>query len=276
MKEIQKPVRRSSLVILSLFAAAVAGGGVAQAQECFAFPSGANTVRAEGMTEAVGSIQLQCRAQEVFGRPPIPDKAVISIELNTQITNATNDSDVVQGLTYTFPGGGADLGAEADYEGEDREVLSDDGMAITWEIASSDLGIAQRSDDGGTVTIGGIMADASAVGNGEDITATVMVSGTAASGSPIKLADVTTGLDITVTAASGLRCEAPSATNMAVATIKFVEGFNSAIRAVADDAQTADVDESARNSSPRVEFPRHSRRRDRDGEPDGNRRGTRG
>ena len=249
MKEIQKPVRRSSLVILSLFAAAVAGSGVAQAQECFAFPSGANTVRAEGMTEAVGSIQLQCRAQEVFGQPPIPDKAVISIELNTAITNATNDDDVVQGLTYTFPGGGADLGAEADYEGEDREVLSDDGMAITWEIASSDLGIAQRSDDGGTVTIGGIMADASAMGNGEDITAAVMVNGTAASGSPVKLADVTTGLDITVTAASGLQCEAPSATNMAVATIKFVEGFNSAIRAVADDAQTADVDESARNSS---------------------------
>ena len=64
-----------------------------------------------------------------------------------------------------------------------------------------------------------------------------------------KLADVMTGLDIEVTAASGLQCEAPSATNMAVATIKFVEGFNSAIRAVADDAQTADVDESARNSS---------------------------
>ena len=30
---------------------------------------------------------------------------------------------------------------------------------------------------GGTVVIGGIMADASAVGNGEDITATVMVNG---------------------------------------------------------------------------------------------------
>ena len=144
MKEIQKPVRRSSLVILSLFAAAVAGSGVAQAQECFAFPSGANTVRAEGMTEAVGSIQLQCRAQEVFGQPPIPDKAVISITLNTQITNATNDDDVVQGLTYTFPGGGADLGAEANYEGDDREVLSDDGMAITWEIPSVDLGIGAR------------------------------------------------------------------------------------------------------------------------------------
>ena len=248
MKEIQKPVRRSSLVILSLFAAAVAGSGVAQAQECFAFPSGANTVRAEGMTEAVGSIQLQCRAQEVFGQPPIPDKAVISITLNTQITNATNDDDVVQGLTYTFPGGGADLGAEANYEGEDREVLSDDGMAITWEIPSVDLGIGARNDAGGTVVIRGIMVDASAVGNGEDITATVMVSGLEASGSPVKLADVTTGLDIAVTAATGLQCEAPSATNMAVATIKFVEGFNSAIRAVADDAQTADVDESARNS----------------------------
>ena len=43
MKEIKKPVRRSSLVILSLFAAAVAGSGVAQAQECFAFAK--NTVR---------------------------------------------------------------------------------------------------------------------------------------------------------------------------------------------------------------------------------------
>ena len=249
MKEIQKPVRRSSLVILSLFAAAVAGSGVAQAQECFAFPSGANTVRAEGMTEAVGSIQLQCRSQEVFGQPPIPDKAVISIELNTAITNATNDEGVVQGLTYTFPGGGADLGAEANYEGDDREVLSDDGMAITWKIPSVDLGIGARNDAGGTVVIRGIMVDASAVGNGEDITATVMVSGLEASGSPVKLADVTTGLDIAVTAATGLQCEAPSATNMAVATIKFVEGFNSAIRAVADDAQTADVDESARNSS---------------------------
>ena len=52
------------------------------------------------------------------------------------------------------------------------------------------------------------MADASAVGNGEDITATVMVNGTEASGSPVKLADVTTGLDIEVTAATGLQCDA--------------------------------------------------------------------
>ena len=48
--------------------------------------------------------------------------------------------------------------------------------------------------------------------------------------SPIKLADVTTGLDITVTAAEGLQCEAPSDMTMNVATIKFVEGFASALR----------------------------------------------
>ena len=84
-----------------------------------------------------------------------------------------------------------------------------------------------------TVTIGGIMADASAVGNGEDITATVMVNGTAATGSPVELADVTTGLDIEVTAASGLQCEEGEAK----ATIMFTEGFTSAIRAVADDSR---------------------------------------
>ena len=52
--------------------------------------------------------------------------------------------------------------------------------------------------------------------------------------SPLKLADVTTGLDITVSSAVGLQCESPSdeiteeSTN--VATIKFVEGFASALR----------------------------------------------
>ena len=79
------------------------GSGVAQAQECFAFQSDPNTVRAEGITEAVGGIQLQCRAQEGFGLPPIGNEAVISIKLNTQITNETNDDgDMVMGLTYTM------------------------------------------------------------------------------------------------------------------------------------------------------------------------------
>ena len=238
MTKTHKAVLSTLAVLCLLFM----GSGVAQAQECFAFQSGANTVRAEGMTEAVGNIQLQCRAQEAFGLPPIGDEAVISITLNTAITNETNDAgDMVMGLTYEV-GDMAPLGmVEAapgrnDYKGEGKEVLSDGGTTITWTIATNSAdGIMFPTDvKGATVTIGGIMANASALGDGEDVTAEVRVNGVMIDHSPIKLADVTTGLDITVTAASGLQCEATSATNMAVATIKFVEGFASALN---DDNQ---------------------------------------
>ena len=133
-----KAVLKSSLVMLVLFA--VAGSGVAQAQECFAFQSGANTVRAEGITEAVGNIQLQCRAVPGFGVQPIGDEAVISITLNTAITNDTNaDGDTVLGLTYTDGtdgNGDPALGDAADYTGEGKEVLSNGGTTITWTIAT--------------------------------------------------------------------------------------------------------------------------------------------
>ena len=230
MTKTHKAVLRSSIAMLILFA--VAGSGVAQAQECFAFPSGANMVRAEGMTEAVGSIQLQCRAQDIFGQPPIGAKAVISITLNTQITNATDDEgDMVMGLTYTDgtdSAGDPALGNAGDYTGAGKEVLSD-GDTITWTISTnvSDGILFPDSMTGSTVTIGGIMANASALGDGEDVTAEVRVNGVMIDHSPIKLADVTTGLDITVTSATGLQCESGSAE---MATIKFVEGFASAIR----------------------------------------------
>ena len=228
-----KAVLKSSLVMLVLFA--VAGSGVAQAQECFAFQSDPNTVRAEGKTEAVGGIQLQCRAQTGFGLPPIGKEAVISIKLNTQITNETNDEgDMVMGLSYTDgddPAGPPSLGVATDYVGEGKEVLSDGDTTITWTIATDNDGITFPNNmTGETVTIGGIIANASALGDGEDVTAEVSVNGVMIKFSPIKLADVTTGLDITVTAAEGLQCEAPSAMTMNVATIKFVEGFASALR----------------------------------------------
>ena len=54
-----KAVLKSSLVMLVLFA--VAGSGVAQAQECIARATTATTVRAEGITEMVGGIELRCR-----------------------------------------------------------------------------------------------------------------------------------------------------------------------------------------------------------------------
>ena len=205
------------------------GSGVAQAQECFAFQKGANTVRAEGMTEAVGSIELQCRDLDTFGQQPIGEEAVISITLNTQITNETNDDDVVQGLTYTY-GATAQLGKVEDYTGDDKEVLSDDGTTITWTISTDSSDGIDFGATGASVTIEGIIANASALGDGEDVTAEVRVNGVMIDHSPIKLADVTTGLDITVAAATGLQCEMPSV----VATIKFVEGFASALH---DDNQ---------------------------------------
>ena len=47
--------------MLSLFAAAVAGSGVAQAQECIARAKSTGMVRAEGITEVVADIELLCR-----------------------------------------------------------------------------------------------------------------------------------------------------------------------------------------------------------------------
>ena len=71
------------------------------------------------------------------------------------------------------------------------------------------------------------MANASAVGDGEDVTAVVRVNGEVVHTGPLKLADVTTGLDITVSGVTGLQCESGSET----ATVTFVEGFASAIAA---------------------------------------------
>ena len=96
MTKTHKAVLSTLAVLCLLFM----GSGVAQAQECFAFQSGPTTVRAEGITEAVGSIQLQCRDQGGFGVQPIGDEAVISITLNTAITNDVA-GDTVMGLTYT-------------------------------------------------------------------------------------------------------------------------------------------------------------------------------
>ena len=255
MTKTHKEVLKSSLIMLILFA--VAGSSVAQAQTCFARRAvgSPNAVRAEGMTELLGGIELLCSDEsDNVGFGP-PDTIEVSIELNTMITNATSDDDVVMGLTYTFPSPGlgdendwitisTELDTEQNLLGGPVQVLSDDGMAITWAIPNTATSL-DLTTVAGTVVIRGIMADASAVGNGEDITVTVMVSGVEATGSPVKLADVTTGLDIEVTAATGLQCEAGSE----VATIMFTEGFNSAITAVAeDDMTTMHVDETTRNS----------------------------
>ena len=183
MTEIQKPVRRSSLVMLSLFAAAAGGSGVAQAQECIAREK-SFTVRAEGITEAVGTIELRCTEPTGFGFGS-PAELEVTVELNTRITSVIDDDRVVAGLSYTdLSGTGV---TDADFAGA---KLSEDGTTITWEITSADVNLGTTGADGFQVTIGGIKANASAVGDGEDITAVVRVGGTAVHSAPLKVADV--------------------------------------------------------------------------------------
>ena len=242
MAKIWKAVFRSSVVMLSLLAAIVLSSSVAYAQDCRARASGANTVRAEGVTEAVGGIELSCKATEPDDFfPDPPETFTVSIELNTSVTNETDD-DVVMGLSYDGDEdtpGEPELGDARDYMGEDREVL--DGNTIEWKLMydipgdGNTDGIMFPLADGmpGSVIIGGILANASAVGDGEDVTAVVRVNGEVVHEGALKLSDVTTGLDITVTGETGLQCGVGSVT----AIVNFVEGFASAIAAAGIDEE---------------------------------------
>ena len=143
MTKTYKSVLKSSLVMLVLFA--VAGSGVAQAQVCLARANAATTARAEGITEAVGGIELLCHEPAGFGFG-VPAETEISIQLNTQVTNQITIGDRIiastgagaMPLTYTGEEGmdPIELGNASNYRGDDKEVLSEDGTTITWKIDS--------------------------------------------------------------------------------------------------------------------------------------------
>ena len=116
-------------------------------------------------------------------------------------------------------------------DGTDAEAatLSEDGTTITWKIRSTDLNLGTDDDTGFQVTIGGIKANASTVGDGEDVTAVVSVGGGVVHSGSLKIADVTTGLKVKVAGADVLQCEAGD-TEGATATITIQEaGFASSI-----------------------------------------------
>ena len=185
MKEIQKPVPEKQPRHAALFAAAAAGSGVAQAQECIARAKSTGMVRAEGITEVVAEIELRCRRPEAdrFGfAADIPEDLKIAVELNTRITNAIGDDAVVKLETapLTYESGGIDLVAhEADSNQpitDDKFTdgeLSDDGNAIEWTEIPAD-GVNSNpetaSRKGFNLVIKGLRANASALGDGEDIT----------------------------------------------------------------------------------------------------------
>ena len=236
MKRVQKAVLRNSLVMLSLFALTVAGSGVAQAQECIARAEMPTTVRAEGITEVVGGIELRCRNKPTteFGFEDA-DKLTLTVELNTQVTNEVNSATrVVSDLSHT-----TNSAENANFRGVDKEELSDEGTMITWKDVATDTGAfrLETGPDGITVVISGLRANASMVGHGGDITAVVRVNGEAVHSGALKLAGVKTGLEIKVTAASGVQC-ATTDTETAMITIK--ELLMNAIGANGDATTDAD------------------------------------
>ena len=230
MTKTHKAVLKSSFVMLVLFA--VAGSGVAQAQECIARGSSV-MVRAEGITEAVGTVELACQEPSGlgFGSPEVLE---ITVELNTAITSVIDNDRVVAGLTYTEIDGavGTDDIEDDDFEepaGVDAAAatLSDDGTAITWKIYSATLDLGPTGDDGFQVTIGGIKANASMIGDGEDVIAVVSVQGAAVHSGSLKVADVTTGLLVEVDQANVLQCDTDIESE--TATIKIQEGYVNSI-----------------------------------------------
>ena len=159
MKKIHKSVLRSSLVMLSLLALTVAGSSVAQAQECIARGKSV-MVRAEGITETVGTIDLRCsEPMGVLGFGS-PDLLEITVELNTSITNRIMDDRTIfvsmepHRTTY-----GTNGGVNADcmltpwisvrlrltlMKFDEGATLSEDGTTITWKILSSAISPGRR------------------------------------------------------------------------------------------------------------------------------------
>ena len=263
-----KAVLKSSLVMLVLFA--VAGSSVAQAQQCIARAKSTQIVRAEGITEIVGDIELRCRRPapaDGFGfDADIPDELNITLELNTNITNEISDERVVNAVLTEAPGyqdGGIWLDAndlDSDFTVGSGTIaaamfgggeLTEDGDAIEWtKIATSGINLTPDTNEPGfNLVISGIRANASMVGDGEDIMANVMVGDTVVNSAPIKVADVTEGLVVKAAVAEGLQC----ADSEAMAVITIQEGFVDAIVSMADDDGT-EADESANSDSLVVTF----------------------
>ena len=148
MTKIHKSVLRSSIVMLSLFALTVAGSGVAQAQRCKAYERMPNVVRAEGITETVGGIELRCIVPGTGSDPldtgaTVPAMVEITVALNTRITNVISDErDVPATSMIGYVTGRLVTGAAPGMDVfSDVAKLSDDGRTLEFEIASTDLNL---------------------------------------------------------------------------------------------------------------------------------------
>ncbi len=228
----------------------------AQALECIAGVRRVDTFRAEGETELIGSTILRCRGPRAAGASDeltfgtsVPTKLEVSITLNAAITNELNASGMIERTSDSLGYNdsrirfilqhldanqelGALIGTQSESPLSDGAV-SDDLRTVTWKHADSDPnepGIQFDPDtfqlavdgNGFQLRIVGLRVDASAVGDGGEITAEVTVNGATVKGSPLTLASVKNGLEVSVKAAKGDECADVDAS----ATITLKEGFN--------------------------------------------------
>ncbi len=159
---------------------------------------------------------------------------------NVNLTANTLNAD--QTTLAVIELGGADATVTTDDLLSSGEV-ADNLRSVTWKVLDTDsttdgnqglgafnvggeMANADGSNDtdvnGFQLVIKGLRADASAVGAGNSITATVAVNGTTVGTADMKVAGVMNGLDPVVTAAKGKECDDVSG---AMATVTLKEGF---------------------------------------------------
>ena len=174
-----------------------------------------------------------------------PTKLEIAVTLNTDITNTRDSKDMIDSadaLGYDVGDvmleantlnstqavvSGSEIALDPDPDIFSDGDVSDDLRTVTWKaldtddttdgnqgldafniggVIAADNG-ADTGTDGFQLVIKGLRADASGVGDGNDITATVKVNGSTVGSADMKVAGVATGLDPVVKAAKGRECD---------------------------------------------------------------------
>lgn len=233
MAKIRKAVFKSGIVMLSLLAAMVLSSSVAYAQRCEAqaapAPNAMATVRAEGMTEMIGGIQLRCVTSD-SGSLFDPTNITISVTLNTPITSLTD----VGYTAFQLGAGGVVTGTPISDDQFDGSAATNEGPMIdededpntvTWEdLDAGELNMA-TGEEGFDVIITGIRANAYMVGDDGEISAQLTVNTQSVTPGAFDVSDVKTGLVVKVDDANVLQCETME---MGMATISIMEGFATA------------------------------------------------
>ena len=233
MAKIRKAVFRNGIAMMSLLAAIVLSSSVAQAQRCEAQAAGGDNavanVRAEGMTEMIGGIQLRCVTAD-SGSLFDPENITLSVTLNTPITSLAN----VGYTAFELGPGGVVSGtsiSDAQFDGNaatnDGPMIDEDEdpYTVVWEdLDAAALNMA-TGDEGFDVIITGIRANAYMVGDDGEISAQLTVNTKSVTPGAFDVSDVKTGLVVKVDDANVLQCETME---MGMATISIMEGFATA------------------------------------------------